>query len=353
MNFLNSSFRIGRWFDVDVRVHILFLVWWAFQLIDAKGDFDWVLLIGSLLFVSVLIHEFGHCFGARSVGGSAHNILMWPLGGLAFADAPMTAWAQFVTVACGPLVNVVFCIVSGVVLVAATGTLAVIPLAPFSGFIWDPTDWLTYVHVFFKLNYALLLFNLLPIYPMDGGQLFQCLLWPFLGLHRATDVTCKVGVGGGIVLAAWGLMDGASTRVAIGILGVMTCVQRLQMLRYGLIREDANLGYDFSRGHTSFEESAQRMERGGSGGFWSRLFRRRRRPAASPPVARPSPNPNPGGWERKLDEEERLEREVDRILAKVHTEGMHTLTYVEKQTLERATRVRRQREDRIERSTRS
>src|SRR5579862_47844 len=60
-------------------------------------------MIGSLvLFTIVLLHEFGHCFAARWVGGEANDILMWPLGGLAYCDAPRRPWPQFVTAAGGP-----------------------------------------------------------------------------------------------------------------------------------------------------------------------------------------------------------------------------------------------------------
>ena len=68
----------------------------------------------AILFVSVLLHEFGHCFGARIMGGRGEEILMWPLGGLAFADPPRRPWPQLVTTVGGPLVNVVICLVTGV-----------------------------------------------------------------------------------------------------------------------------------------------------------------------------------------------------------------------------------------------
>ena len=89
----------------------------------------------AILFVSVLLHEFGHCFAARWIGGEADEILMTPLGGLALADAAAAAAGRaFVTVAGGPLVNVVICLVTGVapVIVSRSAAAAdpVVPVRP-------------------------------------------------------------------------------------------------------------------------------------------------------------------------------------------------------------------------------
>lgn len=108
MDFLNGSFPLFRFAGISVRIHILFILFIGMRLLDGRGNFESELIFLTMLFGVVLLHEFGHCFGARAVGGDAENILLWPLGGLAYANAPMTPWAQFVTVACGPLVNVVF-----------------------------------------------------------------------------------------------------------------------------------------------------------------------------------------------------------------------------------------------------
>jgi hypothetical protein len=83
MNFLNASFQIGRLFDINIRIHILFLIYIAWRLLGAGSGFLLAAIFMAVLFTIVLIHEFGHCFGARSVGGDARDILMWPLGGLA------------------------------------------------------------------------------------------------------------------------------------------------------------------------------------------------------------------------------------------------------------------------------
>ena len=340
MDFLNASFKVGRLFGIDVRVHILFLIFIGWRL---WGSPDWTttLIFLGLLFGIVLIHEFGHCFGARAVGGDAQNILMWPLGGLAYAHAPMTPWAQFVTVACGPLVNLVFCVVSGIYVFAQTHEAALIFLNPFGGLFVPPAgrmSLLAAVWVFYQVNLLLLAFNILPIYPMDGGQLFQCLLWPFMGLQRAMTVACQVGLLGCIGLGIWGLSEGGGGMLLfIALFGGFTCWQRLKMLKYGMI-VDERVKYAPYRQHGS----------GRRGGWLARLFKLKRRPRPT----RPDSNPNPGGWKAKVDEEAERDAELDRILKKVHDQGLHSLNYIERQTLERATRERQQREREFERETR-
>src|SRR5207302_3137679 len=91
-------------------------------------------ILMGLLFVAVLLHEFGHCFGARLVDGDAHEILLWPLGGLAAIDVPHTPRAHFLSTAAGPFVNLVLCLGAG----AGLAALGVRP--PFSP-LWLPVRW--------------------------------------------------------------------------------------------------------------------------------------------------------------------------------------------------------------------
>lgn len=318
MDFLNGSFPLFRFAGISVRIHILFILFIGMRLLDGRGNFEAELIFLTMLFGVVLLHEFGHCFGARAVGGDAENILLWPLGGLAYANAPMTPWAQFVTVACGPLVNVVFFLASAAILILATGDWGVIGWNPFGdwGVRYITADWQRWLAIFFQINYMLFLFNMLPFFPMDGGQLFRTFIWPFFGLRLATIYAAQLGLGGAALFGVWGLTQGRTMLVVMALFGGMTCWQHLRAAQHGYVVEDY---------------SPPRVGRRG-GGFWSRLFGGRR----SEPFSRPMENPNPGGWERRMNEEERIEAEVDRILKKVSEEGVQSLTYVERQTLERA-----------------
>src|SRR3954447_6728362 len=113
---LTGSVPLFTAFGIRVRMHVSLLVLLVLELVtsEMQKGMGWknALTFDLVLFGVILLHEFGHCFAARSVGGEAKDILLWPLGGLAYADAPHRAWPQFWTAAGGPLVNVVLCILT-------------------------------------------------------------------------------------------------------------------------------------------------------------------------------------------------------------------------------------------------
>jgi Zn-dependent protease len=351
MNFLGTSFKVARIFGINVRVHILFVIWIAYSLYEARDRADEALFLG-LLFGTVLLHEFGHCFGARLVGGYAENILMWPLGGLAYAHAPMRPWPQFVTVAAGPLVNVILCLLSAAAILLGSGGMllpginpihlgihAVRELPAFSPVLTE--RWLDLLVTFYHVNLFLLAFNLLPIFPLDGGQLFHAIIWPFVGLQRASVIACYVGLAGCAVFGLLGLrqVQQGSMLFFIAIFGGFICWQRLQAARHGLLAEDSR----FEAYHGPSYDPRP---------WWQRVFRtgHRRRPPASSPIE--FGNPNPGGWVARQADRAAEEAELDRILKKVSELGVRSLSYVERQTLERITRERQTEERQYQRDRR-
>jgi Zn-dependent protease len=156
----------------------------------------WNVLEYLALFAIVLMHEFGHALACRQVGGTADTIMLWPLGGVAYVSPPSRPGAMLWSLAAGPLVNVALMpVLYGVVL--ASGALG-----------WAQTmpDAYQLVKMVFDINVILLAFNILPIYPLDGGQILRSLLWYAVGRARslvAATVLGIVGAIGFIVLAAW------------------------------------------------------------------------------------------------------------------------------------------------------
>src|SRR5262245_33600122 len=117
------SLPLGRMFGITVRMNILFPVVAIGLILRASmtkeapaGIWVPVTAVVGLLFLSVLLHEFGHCFGARLVDGDAHEVLLWPLGGLASVEIPHTPRAHFLVAAAGPFMNVLLCLAAGVAL---------------------------------------------------------------------------------------------------------------------------------------------------------------------------------------------------------------------------------------------
>src|ERR1700722_11507189 len=118
---LNGSVPLFTAFGIRVRAHSSLVILAPLIIIFGIGNFgssmgDRLEFIGAL-FLIVLLHEFGHCFTARWVGGHAEDILMSPIGGLAFAHPPRRPLPTFLTVAGGPAVNVALCILAGIYLV--------------------------------------------------------------------------------------------------------------------------------------------------------------------------------------------------------------------------------------------
>src|SRR5262245_7806750 len=121
---MSWSIPLFRAFGIQVRLHILYIIitlGLVLRAVSLMPDhwLDVVLVAVVLLFIAVLLHEFGHCFAARRVDGEADEILMWPLGGLAYCAVPHTPRANLITAVGGPLVNVAICLGAGAVLIAA------------------------------------------------------------------------------------------------------------------------------------------------------------------------------------------------------------------------------------------
>src|SRR5688572_8059818 len=121
---LSWSFPMGQLFGIAIRVHYMLplvmigLIGREYMRDGAPTNswHDAAMLMG-LLFVSILLHEFGHCFAARAVDGESDEILMWPLGGLAFCRSlPQTPSAHFIFALGGPLVNIALCLILGMVI---------------------------------------------------------------------------------------------------------------------------------------------------------------------------------------------------------------------------------------------
>src|SRR5688500_2940093 len=118
---------------IRVRIHASLLLVIGLVLLFGLGGFGDSIALRvqsmAMLFLIILLHEFGHCFAARPAGGTAEEILMTPLGGLAMAMAPRRPWPTFVTVAGGPAVNVVICLLCGIGIYLIHG---IFPLGPWT-----------------------------------------------------------------------------------------------------------------------------------------------------------------------------------------------------------------------------
>ena len=188
-----GSFRLFRVAGIDVYLHWSWFIA-AYILIKLRAgrytSLTWNVLEYLTLFFIVLLHEFGHSLACRQVGGRADRIVLWPLGGVAYVDPPQRPRAILWSLAAGPLVNVVLAPVLWLVWILG----AFIATANVSGLLES----------IFYINLGLLIFNLLPIYPLDGGQILRSLLWFVFGRAWSLIVVTTIGFLGvaGLVLLA-------------------------------------------------------------------------------------------------------------------------------------------------------
>lgn len=189
---MRGAFRVFRVFGTDVYIHWSFFIVALYLIANRPVEYSswaWDAALYVLGFGIVLLHEFGHVLACRLVGGSANEVVLWPLGGLAYVAPPPRPDATLWTTAAGPLVNLVL---TPLLIMAAA--FAVVASPPQPG---EPTPDLTHLLFFLTgFNIIMLVFNLLPIYPMDGGRILQAILWWPLGRATALRVAAIVGMVG-------------------------------------------------------------------------------------------------------------------------------------------------------------
>src|SRR5690348_4152997 len=115
MSFLQQgAIRLFRVAGITVYLHWSWFFMALYVFSARRGMYSseaWNIGEYLLLFGTVLLHEFGHALACRQVGGHANRITLWPLGGVAFVSPPQRPGATLWTIAAGPLVNVVLCLI--------------------------------------------------------------------------------------------------------------------------------------------------------------------------------------------------------------------------------------------------
>ncbi|HYU47132.1 MAG TPA: M50 family metallopeptidase [Terriglobales bacterium] len=194
-----GTVRLFRFAGIDLFLHWSWFLVAAFEIQNRKGRYSsltWNVLEYLALFLIVMLHEFGHALACRQVGGTANQIVLWPLGGVAYVDPPPRPGATLWSIAAGPLVNVVLLPV----------LLVTLTLSRSLGWAQAMPDLYKLLRALWYIDVVLLVFNMLPIYPLDGGQILRSLLWFVVGRARSLMVATILGflgVAGFIILALW------------------------------------------------------------------------------------------------------------------------------------------------------
>jgi Zn-dependent protease len=195
------SWRVGKVFGIPLYVHSTFLLLPAWIIVATWGQGFFVtafaLSVVLATFFCVMLHELGHAFAGRAFGVATIDITMYPIGGLARLERmPELPAEEAVIALAGPAVNLVI----GLLLAPLAIAAAFAGLTPGLGHGGSPSleagplsvaAWFVCYLMF--TNTGLLLFNLLPIFPMDGGRVFRALLAAPLGRRVATEIAAVVG----------------------------------------------------------------------------------------------------------------------------------------------------------------
>jgi len=194
-----GAFKIFSLAGIGVYVHWSWFIVAIYSVqyrTHTYSSMTWNVLEYLALFLIVLLHEFGHQLSCRQVGGKTHDIILWPLGGVAYVSPPQRPGAQLWSIAAGPLVNVLLVPVFSIL----------VSVAAHLGWHDSHPDAYDLFHNIWWINLCLLIFNLMPVYPLDGGQILRSLLWFPFGRANSliiASIIGFVGVAALVLLALW------------------------------------------------------------------------------------------------------------------------------------------------------
>ena len=196
---MSWSLPVFRVAGIQLRIHITFLLliaWLAFGYYSQGGSAVAAsrVIFVLLLFLCVVLHEFGHAFAAKAFGINTPDITLLPIGGVARLERmPEEPVQELIIAVAGPLVNVVIAL--GLFVVGGAQGLLNRSTVEGGGLIAQ----------LLTINIMLVLFNLLPAFPMDGGRVLRALLATRLSYARATQVAATVGQGFAFIFGFLGL----------------------------------------------------------------------------------------------------------------------------------------------------
>jgi Zn-dependent protease len=224
----SGAIHLFRLAGVDVFLHWSWFVVALYEIQTRNGRYStvtWSVLEYLALFLIVLTHEFGHSMACRQVGGTANRIVLWPLGGVAFVKPPQRPGATLWSIAAGPLVNVALLpiLIGAYVMSRSMGWAQTMP------------DAYRLVRAILFIDVSLLVFNMLPIYPLDGGQILRSVLWFVLGRARSLMVATILGFVGIVAFFGLAVFSHSVWFGALGIFMLLNCWGGLQHAR-GLLR---------------------------------------------------------------------------------------------------------------------
>jgi Zn-dependent protease len=217
-----SNFQLARIFGIRIGVGISWFAVLFFFIFAVTGPFHemlggsrttaYLVAVASVLsfFASLILHELGHALVARHNGLPVAGIDLWALGGMTRSGEPETPGVEFRIAVAGPLVTLAVIVVCSLAGQLTTNSSHFFEAALAKGGVHATPAivWLSWVAT---INALVLVFNLIPAFPLDGGKILHALIWRRSGdRNRATAVTGRLGQGFALVIGLWGLARLAS-----------------------------------------------------------------------------------------------------------------------------------------------
>jgi Zn-dependent protease len=327
---LTFSFPMGRLMGVPLRLSFLMPVV-AVALMWRMQDVVFGAITSAVLLLSLLGHEIAHLLVARRNYSAPGIVVLWPLGGMSEGGSRLTFQESLVQSLAGPLFNASVAIGCGWRL-HELGLLANLS-NPFEVFSIGSQLTLAEncLRVTFLVNYCLALFNLVPVHPLDAGQIASS----FLNLRFVESETHDLLLRIGLVVSLFGILSGfvfdISSLVALSAFLLVLHIHQVSQWTPPPESDDSFMGYDFSEGYTSLNrtEFSDREAADEDSGFGI-LDRWKTRRDDERAV-------------RESEVREMDEQQLDVILEKLHTEGREALSASELALLNRVSARLRQR----------
>jgi stage IV sporulation protein FB len=352
------SIGLGRIDGVRIRLHMfvvlfavitVFLSWQEMQRVyEFAGEspsLGWIAM-GSVLILlfSVLLHALAHVMASKKLGGRSDLIVLGPLGELQINRYPIHPPAELITFLAGPFTNLIICLVLLPFILFSDASLIglLYPLAPQG--LFEGSQWLLGIKLTFWINWVLLIVNLIPAMPFDGGHIFRSAILCIsssISRRQASKVVARFAqlTALGLVIFAW-FLRGEPT---MGVVPAWLALVLLAVFLFFSTRHDeANetqaeaddedfFGYDFSEGYTSLERSTQIKE-----------------PPRVSPLARWIEKRKALKLQRQEEREIADDNAIDEILVRLHEGGMESLSDNDRAILHRVSERMRQRQSELD-----
>lgn len=243
---IEQAVRIGTFAGIPVRIHWTFLLIIAYFVISGlTAGHSWEMIAVEIvfvltIFVCVVLHEFGHALTARRFNIKTEDIILLPIGGVArLRNMPDKPTQELLVAIMGPVVNLVIAILIFIVISMNSGLDYWASILGSEGL---TMSWSHFFPILMITNIALLLFNMIPAFPMDGGRVLRALLAMWLGKLNATKWATRIGQVICILLVGFGIWQNAWTMALIGVFIFMSAGQEYRSVVVENLIKNRTLG---------------------------------------------------------------------------------------------------------------